>query len=393
MTVCVVLEQRFDRTPDGAVWTSTAFPYEFWRRYLDVFEEVRVVARVQDVDAALPSWHRADGDRVSFARVPYYIGPLQFLRHWRAVRHAVREAIGPRDAVILRVASQLAASAVPLLRHRRQSYGVEVVSDPKDAFAKGSIRHPLRPFFEWWFPRQLRAHCADACAAAYVTREALQRRYPSRALFSTHYSSIELPASAIASRPRQFAGGARRWTLIFVGSLAQLYKAPDVLIDAVAGAVSRGLDLQLVMIGDGKHRPELEARVASHGMTSRVTFAGQLPRGAAIFEQLDRADLFVLPSHTEGLPRAMIEAMARGLPCIGTNVGGIPELLRSEDLVPPGDTAALERKIRDVLQDPARLESMSARSLDVARDYEDETLRRRRRAFYTRVRECASNKF
>lgn len=60
----------------------------------------------------------------------------------------------------------------------KHPYGVEIIADPCDVFAPGSIKHPLRPFFRWWFPRDLSRVCQEACAAAFVTKEALQRRYP-----------------------------------------------------------------------------------------------------------------------------------------------------------------------------------------------------------------------
>ena len=85
--------------------------------------------------------------------------------------------------------------------------------------------------------------------------------------------------------------------MITVGSLNQLYKAPDVLLKAVAVCVGQGLDLQdLVLVGDGGHRQELVAQAASLGIGSRVRFAGELPAGPLVREQLDQADLFVLPS-------------------------------------------------------------------------------------------------
>ena len=83
----------------------------------------------------------------------------------------------------------------------------------------------------------------------------------------------------------------------------------------------------------------------------------------------------------------MIEAMARALPCIGSAVGGIPELLPLEDLVPPGDAAALARKIREVVGDPGRMARMSARNLEKAKEYGEETLRTRRLEFYLQVKE------
>jgi glycosyltransferase involved in cell wall biosynthesis len=147
-------------------------------------------------------------------------------------------------------------------------------------------------------------------------------------------------------------------------------------------AVTRRKDLHLTVIGDGRARPEFEALAASCGIAEQTVFAGQLAAGQSMRDALDRADLFVAPSRTEGLPRAMIEAMARGLPSIGSTAGGIPELLEPEDMVPPGDADALARKILDVVDDPERLQRMSACNLHRARDYLSETLAARRGEFY-----------
>ncbi len=77
MKVVVSLEHRFERTPDGAVWTQTQYPYPFWVPYLRVFDSVRVVARVKETERPAAGWTRADGDGVVFAPIPYYIGPCR----------------------------------------------------------------------------------------------------------------------------------------------------------------------------------------------------------------------------------------------------------------------------------------------------------------------------
>ena len=79
MNVVVALDQRFEATPDGKVWTPGPFARSFWQRYLDVFDHVQVVARVRRVTAASPGWVRTDGSGVSFIPVTYYLGPLQYL--------------------------------------------------------------------------------------------------------------------------------------------------------------------------------------------------------------------------------------------------------------------------------------------------------------------------
>lgn len=172
-----------------------------------------------------------------------------------------------------------------------------------------------------------------------------------------------------------------------MASLAQLYKAPDVLLDAVAVCVEAGVDLELVIVGDGKYRQGLQRRASALGLERRVAFRGQLPAGLPIYQELDQADLFVLASRTEGLPRVIIEAMARGLPCIGSVVGGIPELLLADDLVAPGNTQSLASKIQEVVTDPERMARMSARNLEKARSYHGLRLQARRVSFYRRVRQ------
>jgi glycosyltransferase involved in cell wall biosynthesis len=387
MNVVVSTEHRFDRTPDGAVWTQTMFARPFWSRYLSVFDHVRVVARVREAPYVPETWQRADGDGVSFAALPFYIGPTQYLRQRRRLTQTSIAAVGPADVVIFRAPSAIAGQIEPALRRAGRPYGVEVLGDPYDVFAPGAVRHSLRPFFRWWFPKRMRRLCYGATATGYVTEHALQRRYPpAPASFTTYYSDVELSEGTFAAAPR----APRRdgtFTLVTVGSLAQMYKAPDVQIDAVARLVNEGLDLRLVFIGDGKHRPELEARAAALGMTERVLFRGQLTAGAAVREALDAADVFCMPSRTEGMPRAMIEAMARGLPCIGSTMGGIPELLPPEDMAPPGDVTALAEAIRAVVTDPERMARMSARNLERAKAYREDELRARRTSFYRALRE------
>src|SRR4028119_862553 len=174
MKVVVDLEHRFDRTPDGRVWTQTTFPYSFWTRYLQVFDSVRVVARVRDVPNVPCDWKEANGEGVSFAAIPYYIGPWQYLLKAWQVRRSARNAVSANDAVILRVGSTIASPIQSMLRKTERPYAVEVVADSYDVFAPGSVKHPLRPFFRWSFPRQLRRDCVEASAAAYVTKKALQ---------------------------------------------------------------------------------------------------------------------------------------------------------------------------------------------------------------------------
>jgi glycosyltransferase involved in cell wall biosynthesis len=388
MRVLITASAHFAITPDGVLWIQSAsMGYALWARYLDVFDEVQLLVRAGRREEPPEGWNRVTGPGVIARPVPDSVGPRGFVRDYARIAAAIRPALAGAEALVLRVPCHIADEVCRRLPPGRP-FGVEVVADPYDVFSRGAVRHPLRALFRRWFTRRLRAQCERACAAAYVTERALQRRYPAgRDAFATFYSDVELGAGSFVAGPRRaLPGGARR--LIFVGTLAQLYKAPDVLLEALALCADGGLDVRLCLVGDGKHRIELERRAAALGLGGRVAFRGTLAAGSLVRQALDAADLFVLPSRQEGLPRAMIEAMARGLPCIGSRVGGIPELLAAEDLVPPNDPRELARKIREVVGDPVRMARMSARNLEKAHSYSPDRLARRRGQFYEHVRVC-----
>ena len=386
MNVTIPLEHHFLRTPDGRIWTETTFAYNFWQRYLEVFDSVRVIARVRNVDASLPGWKQASGLAVTFIDLPDYHGPYQYLARWRRIRAVLREQARYSQAVILRVGSSLGSAFFDHVP-RGQPFGVEVVADPYDVFQRGSVIHSLRPLFRVWFTAELKRLCRAACAAAYVTRYALQARYPCPA-FSTSCSDVEIGSDALVAHPRdELCPLASPPQLICIGTLAQMYKGVDTLLKAVSACVDQGFLLSLTVVGEGKHRHELEELAESLGLKECVHFVGQLPAGSAVRQALDDADLFVMPSRQEGLPRAMVEAMARALPCIGSNIGGIPELISPDSLVPVADDAALAHVIMRVLQDPQRMARMSAENLARANDFREEYLLESRTEFLTLVRD------
>ncbi|MGK5443207.1 glycosyltransferase [Micromonospora sp. URMC 105] len=388
--VVVTTESRFTRTPDGTVWTGDVADHRFWRRYTAVFASVRVVARVADVPRPGPADRPVTGDGVEVWPVPSYAGPAQYLRARERVRRTVLAAAGDADAVILRVPSPIGMTLALARNRRGLPFGLEVVGDPHDALAPGAVRHPLRPVLRHWMSRQLRRQCASAAALSYVTERSLQSRYPARpGAYTTACSSIDLPEEAYAPAPRP---APQRSRLVSVGSLAQPYKGIDTLIGAVARLAGAGHDVTLTHLGEGRLRGDLAELAGRLGVADRVTFAGLVSSGPEVWRRLDEADLFVLPSRAEGLPRALIEAMARGLPAIGARVGGVPELLPPEDLVAPGDPARLAEAVGAMLADRERMAIASARNLARARDYAAARLTPRRIAFYEQVRELAERR-
>lgn len=407
MKVNIFLEHRFKRTPDGQVW-SPFFTYDMWTRYLRVFSEVAVCARVQDVPSVGKDMAPATGEGVSLIGLPYYQGPWEYLQKRRAFKAAIQSALQPGSAYIGRVPGNMAGQAIAALRAAKLPYAVEVVGDPWDTFSPGSSTHPLRWYFRRMFTRAMRRECANSAVSLYVTEYSLQRRYkpregsrtfhasnvmlnaPSDATPSTHaVSDVCLPTSAFVFNSRApEAFQAQPIRFVCVGSFNLLYKAQDILVKAFAKAVTQGINGHLSFVGDGIYRPTIENLARRHpALNGRVEFLGQVRGGSAVRDVLNQSHIFVLPSRQEGLPRAALEAMALGLPCIGSNVGGFPEILEPDAIVRPGNVNELAECMSRLASNPRRLAEMSAHNLQRAADFHAEKLAVRQSAFYNAVRD------
>jgi glycosyltransferase involved in cell wall biosynthesis len=146
-------------------------------------------------------------------------------------------------------------------------------------------------------------------------------------------------------------------TIVMVACLRE-EKRIDVLLDAAPLILARHPEAEILIVGDGDCRDELEARARSNQVADRVRFLGHRDDVPAV---LAGADLFVLPSRSEAFPNAIVEAMMSGLPVVASSVGGIPELVeegRTGRLVPPGDPVHLAAAVIEILNHPDRATHM-----------------------------------
>jgi glycosyltransferase involved in cell wall biosynthesis len=396
MRLLIALEQRFLRAADGNIYTAALPRYEFWCQYLRTFEEVVVLARVGETAQFQPAQQRADGPGVTFWRLPNYLGPMGYLRNLVRLRFEIRRAVAGCDRYILRLPGAIGDMAAREIRRLGREYAVQVLGDPWEVFSPGAVRTPLRPLYRRLMTRSLLRNCSQAAAASYVTKQTLQRRYPAGAGAYTCSLSDVVLGGRLADvetiekrkrRARELAAGCRRPVRLgFAGSLEVHYKGADVLVKAVAVCLRQGLSVEAHLAGDGRSRPQFESLARELGISRFVHFHGQLPAGDAVFDFLDSIDIFVMPSRTEGLPCALVEAMARGCPCIASAVGGIPELLVPEALVPPSDEGQLAVAIERFVGNRELLLRMIERNLEVAKGYRPELLTETRSRFLSEVR-------
>jgi glycosyltransferase involved in cell wall biosynthesis len=150
--------------------------------------------------------------------------------------------------------------------------------------------------------------------------------------------------------------GAFERMLVTVGRLS-FEKGHRDLVESFAKVASRDPRVHLVIVGDGPERSRVESEAARLGVTSKVHLTGHQSEVAAYY---GAADIFVLPSHSEGSPNALLEGMAAGLPCVATSVGGVPEIAADQQtglIVAPRDADAFAKAVERLLMD----ETLAAR--------------------------------
>ena len=165
-------------------------------------------------------------------------------------------------------------------------------------------------------------------------------------------SSIRLENKYILNRSKTFDFN-KSIRFIHIGSFIPLKNQKD-LIQAFEIISEKYPRVQLDFVGNGPTKNPCEKLVQKLKLSSKVSFHGQVTGINNVIALLDKAHFFILPSFNEGMPRALIEAMARGLICLGSNRGGISELLDEDYLFSVGDYNQIANKLNRIIRDIQR---------------------------------------
>ncbi|MEI8061222.1 MAG: glycosyltransferase [Candidatus Berkelbacteria bacterium] len=375
MKVVVASELHFFQAPDGTIWSAGAFNGGYWKRYTNVFSGVIIIARVKRLSEVPKNFVRVDSKKISFINLPDFLGPFDFLIKYYKIKNILIRNLPKDCAYCLQAPGTLSNLVTSLLADF--PYGLNVISDPGDAFSPGTNKNIFRWYFRRYYTQHLKKQCLGSSVSSYVTLSALQQKYPpGKDTYAIGVSDAILKTANIRKNPKKYFGRQNN-KILYVGTLSQLYKSPEVLIRAIKICKDYQRNYRLTIIGDGKYRKLLERMTEKLGLSKKIKFLGQINDFKQIFKRLDQSDLFVLPSRAEGMPRALIEAMAAGLPAISTSVGGIPEILPKKVLVPPNDPEALAKKIIELLSSPEMLEKNSGLNLQMARKFDSKLLQKK----------------
>lgn len=382
MKLMLTTNGRLYKNSKNEYFTPMVYGYGFFKKYLEVFEEVRLVAHVELTDKDLTGMLRVDGQGLEIYDVAFPHGKIEYIKSYLTISRQLKAAPEECDAAIFRIPDQLAFQAMPKAKQAGLPIGVEVTSNSWEFFEKGAVRSALRPFIRRLWDWQQKKACKEADASCYVTQYAIQKRYPpagGNKTFSTYCSDVDI--TVFRSDPRNYGRTPmKKLRCIHIsGSIAGKAKGHGELLNAMGILKDRGLDIECVLIGGGRLDGENENIILSkllnverRGLCSTVEIA----------EEMKKADMFVFPSYREGLPRVVVEAMAAGLVCVATNLDGIRELLDESVLVPVKDPVRLAEVIYNLAKHPDLMTAQSRRNVQEAERYSTERMTERRNSFY-----------
>lgn len=313
--------------------------------------------------------------------IRYYSVPnlstLRFSNYFKAYR-IIYSVIVESDAVIIRLPSLIGFFAGLICLFKKKQFLVELVGCPWDSYYNYSLTGKLVAVPFYLLTRIIVYFSKNVL---YVTESFLQRRYPTKANHTIGCSDVVLDptfntfASLDQTRVRD------NIVIGMIGALSSKYKGFDVALRAIFFLKSKyGLQITLEIVGGGLPGKWIEL-ITKLKLENNVNIKGSLSHPKGVFKWLKTLDIYIQPSKQEGLPRALVEAMYSSCACIGSNVGGIPELLPAEYLHNPSDHILLGQLIYKLLdQDEKR--KLKEYCFQRSRDFETDKLSTIRFNFY-----------
>ncbi len=327
--------------------------------------------------------HSIDSVNVNPSPSEYYKEVKDILLKNKQIKNEIKERLKNIDICIIRLPSVLGNFVYKEAKKLKIPIFLEVVACAwASIFNYGGIKGKL---FAPYMYFKTKKYIKNAQFVQYVSNEFLQNRYPTKGksigcsdvivtdfneqIFLKKIKNIDLKEKN------------SKYVLGLVGSLNINYKGHETVIKAVA-RIKNKLDVEVQFLGAGD-KSKWENLIKKYGVEENIKFIGVLPSGKPVLDWLDKLDLHLIISKIEGLPRILVESMSRANISIGSNIGGIPELLESDMLIKPNEDEKLAELIIDLLKNKVKMKKIAERNFEFSKNYEYIKLSEKRRKFYS----------
>ena len=372
MKLLFIHDHKFPKYKDK-YFCSYGFDDKFCNRYINNFETFKVMACHTKVKGNEKEFSDMVKDKVSFTT----FGSIKDIFR-KNIRQKIEEEIKQCECTIVRLPSFIGIISLKYIKKLNKPYLIEMVGCPWDALWNHSIAGKfLAPIMYLLCKNEIK----KAPYVVYVTNEFLQNRYPTKGK-SIPCSNVMLPQNdeyILQNRLNKIRNNSYNKKII-IGTCATVgsrYKGQQNIIRALDILKKKGYEVEYQLVGGGDNS-YLKNIAKKYNVYDNIRFIGTLAHDE-VFEWLDSIDIYVQPSLTEGLPRALVEALNRGCPAIGSNAGGIPELLGEENIY----SKKSYKLFVDVFERVnLNKEKLAIKNFEKAKEYEKDKLENRRTEFF-----------
>lgn len=386
MRLLYVSEHRFIRSLDGDLFTTGQMGEKYFQRFFNSFDEILVLGLVENENST--NTHKKVERIYNYSsKLKYHLIDIKNnkpLTKLYGINSIIRELISKLtdyNRVATKAPSLISFITILITNKKKIPNYIELVGCPMDALKNHSMTGQIiAPFF--WFMTRIAVNKADF--VLYVTNQFLQKKYPTGSK-QIACSNVYLDKfdNALLKHRKELIEKLRTDSKIIIGTIGAVdikYKGQRFVIEALGKLKQKGMiNFEYVLVGSGDPT-QLRLIAEKNNVVDQIRIIGSLPH-SEVFSWLDKITLYVQPSETEGLPRALIEAMSRGVPAFGANSGGIPELL-DQDCIFNNSNNRVEEIIEILLSfDKNKMLKQSVRNFEESKKYERNLLSRRREEF------------
>lgn len=382
---CLFIYDNKFKIKDNKVYSAGGINDKLFKRYVLSSENIVVINRMEKVDSCKGLSQITSGN-IIFAPVKGLVFSKVFSIYFIPNMQLFIKEFKKADFVVVRLPSFLGVFALVVNIGFKKKYFLEVAGDAKEALLTSKM-NPSIPFkiFIYVFFELNKYFIKSANGVIYVTQDMLQEKYPTNGL-TAHASNVDIDIQSRELNIDNYRCSNKFFKIGLIGSFNNHYKGITEAINAISFLKNRQVSVELRILGSGTLKSYYQSLAKDKGVNDLVFFDGIRKGGEEVSEWLESLDLYIQPSYTEGLPRALIEAMSVGLPAVASNVGGISELLSEESLVKPYDSKALAEKI-EVLVDSQQLRFKHGRlNYQKSKNYDKDILVKRRSDFWAAAR-------
>ena len=382
MNLLFVHDHKFYKD-NNIFYSSGGLPGYIWDRYLEHFSSMIVIGRrLHNKNSGLV---KSSKEKVEFSLIKEYNSPADELLNSKIIDENIINSIKKVDAVIVRLPSNLGFRAIELCKKLNKPYAIEVVGCGWDSYwYYGNLKGKLMAFLSY---SRMKKSILKSEFTIYVTKSYLQSRYKTNG-YNSYASNVEINNNIdlVLDEHKKNIIGKKKNIFGMLGNIDVYYKGYDIVIKALAGIKSEIPSFILYIAGNGNGK-NIKRLINKYNLNNHVKILGPLKPGLEVLDFLDKLDIYLHPSFTEGLPRTLIEAMSRGCPVLASSAGGIPELLNNKYLHNPGDYKGLSKQIKDYSIDKKKLLLMADENFIKSKEYTNSILNNRRSEFLKKFRD------